>query len=101
MMFHVVALSTLSGRYMARQPEHKYTTVESVPVHVFENKECTVTPSPRLREYLRYMHDNHPHDLEYLWRHTQQYVKHGGCYVMTFEKWRARLNKDLIAQGNP
>lgn len=42
---------------------------------------------------------NHTDDLEYLWRSTQQYVHHGGCYVMTFAKWKDKLKKDLIKQG--
>lgn len=42
---------------------------------------------------------NHPDDLEYLWRSTQQYIHHGGCYVMTFAKWKDKLRKDLQKQG--
>jgi len=75
-----------------------YKTIKDIPLHCFSNKECTITPSPELREYLHYMIKNHPQDLEYLWRSTQQYVKHGGCYVMTWERWFDKLTKDLAKQ---
>jgi len=75
-----------------------YKTIQDIPLHVFSNKECTKTPSPELRQYLRYMLTNHPLDLEYLWRSTQQYVKHGGCYLMTWDKWLDKLTKDLDKQ---
>lgn len=72
-----------------------YRKLADIPLHCFSNKEATLTPSTELRKYLRYMLDNHPYDLEYLWRHTQQYVNYGGCYAMTFEHWRNKLDKDL------
>lgn len=75
-----------------------YKTIQDIPLHCFSNKECTKTPSPELKEYLRYMLANHPDDLEYLWRSTQQYVKFGGCYAMTWEKWLGKLTKDLSQQ---
>lgn len=78
---------------------NNYKTKEEIPLHVFSNKECTRTPSPELRKYLVFMLTNHADDLEYLWRSTQQYVHHGGCYVMTFAKWKDKLKKDLIKQG--
>lgn len=73
----------------------KYTEVKNIPAHIFSNKECTKTPSPELREYLSYMVENHPNDLQYLFKYTQQYVKHGGCYTMTFEYWLDKLKKDI------
>lgn len=76
-----------------------YKKVEDIPIHVFSNKECTITPSQELRDYLEWMLTNHPNDLEYLWRYGQQYVRYGGCYVMTFEKWLDKLGKDLIKQN--
>ena len=51
-----------------------------------------------LREYLKYMLQYHPDDLEYLWRYTQQYTNFGGCYTMTFDHWKNKLNKDLEKQ---
>lgn len=77
----------------------KYKTIEDIPVHIFSNKECTYTPSPPLKEYLAFMLENHPDDLEYLWRSTQVYKDFGGCYVMTFAKWKSKLKKDLQRQG--
>lgn len=75
-----------------------YKTVDSIPLHCFSNKECTKTPSPELRKYLRWMLANHPNDLEYLWRYTQQFTEFGGCYVMTFDRWIDKLTKDLDKQ---
>lgn len=75
-----------------------YKTTQDIPLHCFSNKECTYTPSKELREYLRYMLTFHPNDLEYLWRYTQQYTNHGGCYVMTFDHWKNKLSKDLDKQ---
>lgn len=72
-----------------------YKTIEDVPVHCFANKECTITPSIELKKYLSWMLENHPYDLEYLWRYTQRYVAYGGCYTMGFEHWRNKLKKDL------
>lgn len=76
----------------------RYTKLEDIPLHVFSNKECTKSPNPELREYLQYMLDNYPEDLAYLWRYTQQYTKHGGCYIMTFDYWLDKLKKDLDKQ---
>ena len=76
----------------------RYTKVEEIPLHVFSNKECTTTPSPELREYLEYMVQHHTDDLEYLWRYCQQFTKHGGCYIITFDRWIAKLKKDLEKQ---
>lgn len=73
----------------------KYKEIKNIPLHCFSNKECTKTPSPELKEYLSYMLTNHPNDLEYVWRYTQQYVAHGGCYALTFDKWLLKLTKDL------
>jgi hypothetical protein len=75
-----------------------YKDIKDIPLHCFSNKECTYTPSPELRQYLRYMLDNHPNDLEYLWRYCQQYTNYGGCYVMTFDHWKTKLSKDLTKQ---
>lgn len=85
---------------MAKIKNKEYLSIEDVPLHCFSNKECTITPSPELRHYLRWMHDNHPNDLEYLWRYTQQFLKFGGCYVMTFDFWLNKLNNDLKKQEN-
>lgn len=76
----------------------KYKKFTDIPEHVFSNKECTKTPSPELREYLRFMVENHMDDLYYLWRHCQAYTKHGGCYILPWEKWKKKLVKDLEKQ---
>lgn len=76
----------------------EYKKLEDIPLHIFSNKECTKSPSPELRKYLKYMLDKHPNDLDYLWRYTQQYTKHGGCYYISFTKWLTKLNKDLKEQ---
>ncbi|MEM0173288.1 MAG: hypothetical protein QXI16_02145 [Sulfolobaceae archaeon] len=78
----------------------EYEKLEDIPLHVFSNKECTKTPSPDLRKYLRFMLDNHPNDLDYLWRYTQQYKHHGGCYYLTFSNWLKKLERDLKEQEN-
>lgn len=44
------------------------------------------------------MHTNHPNDLDYLWRYTQQYTKYGGCYYISFEDWLKKLDRDIIKQ---
>lgn len=77
---------------------NKWKTVDDLPIHAFSNKECTMTPSPELREYLEYMVEHHEEDLEYLWRHTQQYTRHGGCYGMAWHVWLRKLKKDLTKQ---
>ena len=82
----------------SKKIDSPYKAVKDIPLHCFSNKECTITPSPELREYLRYMVENHPQDLEYLWRYTQQYVRHGGCYLMSWDKWLDKLTKDLKKQ---
>jgi len=80
------------------KPKSPYQTKQDIPLHCFSNKECTQTPSPELRKYLRYMLDTHPNDLEYLWRYTQQYTAHGGCYKMVFAAWLKKLTTDLTKQ---
>lgn len=78
--------------------KNKYKNLSDIPFHVFSNKECTQTPSKELREYLRYMYDNHRDDLDYLFRYMQQYTQHGGCYQMLWGRWLKRLDKDLKSQ---
>jgi hypothetical protein len=76
-----------------------YRKLEDIPLHIFSNKECTQSPNLELLNYLRYMHTNHIHDLEYLWRFTQSYSNYGGCYLLGFEAWLTKLDKDLTKQG--
>lgn len=75
-----------------------YKKIKDIPFHIFSNKECTMSPSKPLIEYLQWMYDNHQTDLEYLWRFTQQYVNHGGCYVLTYANWLKKLERDLKKQ---
>jgi len=75
-----------------------YKKIEDIPLHCFSNKECTMTPSPELREYLWYMSQNHPNDLDYIYRYHQKYKDHGGCYVMTYAHWLKKLIRDLTTQ---
>lgn len=83
-----------------QERKNKYPNKESIPIHAFTNKECTESPNPELRAYLRFMYDNHPNDLNYLYRYCQQFVKYGGCYSMTWEYWLRKLDRDLKASGN-
>lgn len=83
---------------MARTKQNNYKEIKDIPLHVFSNKECTMTPSIELRTYLNFMQENHPNDLDYLWRYTQQYTKHGGCYYLTFANWLHKLRQDLKKQ---
>lgn len=85
---------------MTKIKTKEYFSVDDIPLHCFSNKECTMTPSPELRQYLKWMLANHPNDLYYLYNYGQQYKKFGGCYVMTFEFWLDKLTKDLQKQEN-
>lgn len=73
----------------------KYKKFDDIPIHAFSNKECTETPSPELKSYLNYMLENHPEDLTYIWRYSQQWSKHGGCYLISFERWLEKLKRDI------
>lgn len=73
----------------------KYKDYDSIPMHVFTNKECTQTPSKELREYLEYMFENHRNDLAYLWRYHQKFTNYGGGGVLSFEGWQRKLERDL------
>lgn len=75
-----------------------YKSLKEIPHHVFTNKECTMTPSKELRNYLAYMLKNHPEDLRYIWKYTQQFKDYGGCYVITYKNWMTKLEKDLKRQ---
>ena len=75
-----------------------YKKFDDIPIHCFSNKELTKTPSPELRTYLRYMLNNHPDDLAYLWRYCQRYKDVGGCYILTWENWKRKLTNDLAKQ---
>ncbi|MCK2041947.1 hypothetical protein KZO83_04500 [Chromohalobacter sp. TMW 2.2308] len=81
---------------MAKKP---YQKLDDIPAHVFSNRMLTETPSPELREYLRYMLDHHPDDLYYLYQHSQKYKHHGGGWHMDFKRWRGKLDNDLTKQG--
>lgn len=75
-----------------------YKKLEDIPLHVFTNKECTITPSKELRDYLSFMLEHHVDDLQYLHKYTQTFTKYGGCYMLSFDRWVEKLRRDLIKQ---
>lgn len=84
---------------MARPKNKPYQKITDIPPHIFRNKLLTHPVGDELKEYLRYMLDNHPDDLHYLYRKSQRYIKHGGASVINFERWRLQLDKQLQKEG--
>lgn len=72
-----------------------YKKLSNIPPHVFRNRILTEPVGKDFRNYLRYMLDNHPDDLAYIHKHSQKYVNHGGAWVITFTRWRDRLENNL------
>ena len=73
-----------------------YATLEDIPLHVFTNRMCTQTDNSNLKDYLLYMLEQYPDDLNYIYDHTQQWSDiEGATYKMTFKQWKEKLKKDL------
>lgn len=62
---------------------------------IFRDVSCTQPANKPLALWLRYMLTNFPDDLEFLWRESQLYTKHGGGSKYVFEKWKHRLDINL------
>ena len=78
-----------------RPKNPQYHKIKDLPVHIFKNRQCTDPVGEDFKEYLRYMLDNHPDDLHYIFRHSQLFVNYGGSFRMTYLQWRDRLKKKL------
>ncbi len=78
-----------------RPPNKPYSKLSEIPPHVFKNRILTDPVSEDLRDYLRYMIENHPDDLLYLYKHSQKYINHGGAWGMPFDRWRKQLTNNL------
>lgn len=72
-----------------------YNSPSDIPVHIFKNAACTVPVGQEFREYLRYMLEHHPDDLEYIFRNAQQYSNYGGTKRIPFDVWKGQLKRQL------
>lgn len=73
----------------------QYKKVSDIPPHIFKNRILTDPVGKHLRDYLRYMLDNHSEDLNYLFRQAMKYKDHGGAYALKEDIWRERLANNL------
>lgn len=62
---------------------------------IFRDVSCTVPANRPLTLWLRYMLDNFPDDLQFLYKESQLYTRHGGGSKYTFDRWKVRLNNNL------
>lgn len=78
----------------------KYKNVSDIPTHIFKNAACTVPVGDEFKEYLRWMLENHPNDLEYIFRHAQKYSNYGGTKRIPFHVWQGQLERQLNKEKN-
>ena len=76
----------------------EYQTIDDIPALIFSNRQLTQSPSIELLEFLDWMLTNHPNDLAFLWRKSQEYKNHGGSWKLTFNQWLQKLENDLKRQ---
>ncbi|SDO36813.1 hypothetical protein [Vreelandella arcis] len=72
-----------------------YITVNDIPAHIFKNRILTDPVGEEFSAYLRYMLDNHPDDLYYIFKHGQKYTGYGGAFTMVFERWLVKIENNL------
>jgi hypothetical protein len=51
--------------------------------------------SKELHAYLKFMLNNYPDDLDYLWQASQLYIDHNGGWQESFNTWLEKLRKSL------
>jgi len=62
---------------------------------IFKDVSCTKPANKPLAEWLDFMISNHKEDLHFLYRASQEYIKHGGGSVYTTTAWYKRLTKNV------
>jgi predicted nucleotidyltransferase len=51
--------------------------------------------SKELHAYLKFMLNNYPDDLDYLWSESQLYIEHNGGFQEHFGLWKQKLGRSL------
>jgi len=72
-----------------------YKKLGDLPPHIFRNKLLTEAIGDEFRQYLRYMLENHPDSLHYIYRAALRYRGYGGNAQTSFERWRNQLTNKL------
>lgn len=72
-----------------------YKTIEDIPPHLFKDRMLRTPASKEFHEYLKYMVENHPDDLDYIYQESQKYIDHGGGFKETFKAWLTKLSNKL------
>lgn len=62
---------------------------------IFKDVSLTRPANKELAEWLDYMTEHHIKELHFLYRASQEYVKHGGGSVYTQANWNKRLIKNV------
>lgn len=62
---------------------------------VFKDISCSRPANLLLAQWLDFMLENYPDDLHWLYRRSQEYVKHGGGSIYTFPLWKKRTRKNV------
>lgn len=72
-----------------------YESLEDLPAHLFLDRSMKKPASKEFHAYLKWMLDNHPDDLDYIWSESQKYVEHGGAWKESFSNWKKKLRTSL------
>ncbi|WP_146613012.1 hypothetical protein [Halomonas sp. SL1] len=78
-----------------RPKNHQYQKIKDIPPHLFKNRQMNEPCGQEFKDYLKYMLENHPDDLHYIFKASQEYVNYNGSFRMTFEQWKSRLANKL------
>lgn len=80
--------------------KRKYSSVASLPPHVFLNRDMTKPVGKEFIEYLSFLVNHRPEALRYIHRKAQEFVDYGGANQLPFHKWLQMLTNQINNKGN-
>lgn len=80
--------------------KRKYSSVDSLPPHVFLNRDMTKPVGKEFIEYLSFLVKHRPEALRYIHRKAQEFVDYGGANQLPFHKWLQMLTNQINNKGN-
>lgn len=75
----------------AKSPPHRIQDI----AFIFKDVSCTKPANKPLAEWLMFMLEEYKEELDFLYRESQLYVKHGGGSGYTKALWLKRLERNI------
>lgn len=77
------------------QFKRKFNTVQSLPAHIFTDRELSAPVGKEFRDFLRFLVEHSPETLRYIHRKGQEYVDYGGANNLPWSRWIGQLRNNL------